>query len=101
MEGGQIGAFAAQFAVMLSLSIGWLIICRVLRGLRMKIHVTFAYLVAAAIALAACLLSGPTWFGAAASLLVMLLLYLRWKRSLKMQSLDANTIIGFDTHVIR
>jgi uncharacterized membrane protein YciS (DUF1049 family) len=103
MEGSQVWAFAAQFVVTLSLSIGWLIICRMLRSVRVRIRVTLAYLVAAAVALLACLLfsGGPTLSGFVASLLVMALLYLRGKRSLTKQSLDADTIIDFDTHMIR
>ena len=103
MEGGQIGAYAAQFVVTLSLPIGWLIICRVLRSLRMKIGITLAYQVAAVLALLACLLAadGPTWSGFITSLLVMALLYPRWKRSLIKQSLETGTIIGFDIPVVR
>lgn len=98
MEVGQIWAFGAQLVITLSLSVGWLIICRMLRSIRVKIRVTFAYLVAAALALLTCLLyaGGPTWTGIIASLLVMTFLYLRWKRSLTMQSLDTDTIIGFE-----
>ncbi|OGB27751.1 MAG: hypothetical protein A3I66_07790 [Burkholderiales bacterium RIFCSPLOWO2_02_FULL_57_36] len=98
MEGSQLWAFAAQFVVTLSLSIGWLIICRILRSMRVGIRVTLAYSIAGALALLGGLFSpdGPTLSGFVASLLVMAILYLRWKRSLKMQSLDARTIIGFE-----
>jgi uncharacterized membrane protein YciS (DUF1049 family) len=98
MEDGQLWAFAAQFVVTLSISVGWLIIARALRSLRLKIGVTFAYLVAAALALLACMLPSdvPTWSGLVASSLVMTLMYLRWKRSLKMQSLETGTIVGFE-----
>ncbi len=103
MEIDQIGAYAIQFVVTLSLSIGWLIICRLLRSVRVRIAVTPAYQVAAAIALLGPLISGggPTWPGLITSLLVMALLYLGWKRSLTKQCMDTDTIIGFDTPVIR
>lgn len=103
MDIDQIGAYAVQFVVTLSLSIGWLIICRLLRGVRVRIGLTPAYQVAAAIALLGALTfdGDPAWPGLIASLLVMALLYLRWKRSLTKQSLDTGTIIGFDTHMIR
>jgi hypothetical protein len=98
MEDGQLWAFAVQFIVTLSLSIGWLFICRMLRNFRVKIGVTFAYLVAAAAAVLACLLpsDAPTWSGLLASLLVLSLLYLRWKRALKKQCLEGGTIVGFE-----
>ena len=98
MEDGLIWAFATQFIVTLSLSIGWLIICRVLRSVRIRIRVTLAYLVAAGLALLGPLLfsSGPALSGYVASLLVMVLLYSLWKHSLKKQSLDTGTIVGFE-----
>jgi hypothetical protein len=98
MDDGQLWTFAVQFVVTLSISMGWLVVSRVLRSLRVKIGVTFAYLVAAALALLACTLpsDAPTWSGLIASSLVMTLLYLRWKRSLKKQSLDTGTIVGFE-----
>lgn len=98
MEVGQIWAFAIQFAVTLSLSIGWLIICRILRSIRLRIGVTLAYFGAGTIASLCFILSpdGPTLSGAIASLLVMALLYFRWKRTLKKQCLNAGTIIGFE-----
>ena len=98
MEVGQIWAFGVQLAVTLALSVGWLLFCRILRSIRVRIRVTFAYLLAAAVALLACVLyaGGPTWSGSVASLLVMTFLYVRWKRLLTMQSLEADTIIGFE-----
>lgn len=98
MEVGQIWAFGIQLVVTLSLSIGWLVFCRILRSVRVRIGVTLAYLIAAAAALLTCILyiGGPTWYGLVASLLVMAFLYLRWRRSLIMQSLHAGTIIGFE-----
>lgn len=98
MEVGQIWAFGMQLAITLLLSVGWLVFCRMLRSIRVRIGVTLAYLIAAATALLTCILynGGPTWHGFVASLLVMAFLYLRWKRSLTMQSLHAGTIIGFE-----
>ena len=98
MEVGQIWAFGVQLAITLSLSVGWLVFCRILRSLRLTIRVTLAYLIAAAAALLTWVLyaDGPTWSGLVASLLVMAFLYLRWKRSLTMQSLNTGTIIGFE-----
>ena len=98
MEVGQIWAFGIQLAVTLSLSVGWLVVCRMLRNIHVRIGVTPAYLIAAATALLTCILynGGPTWYGFVASLLVMAFLYLRWRRSLKMQCLHAGTIIGFE-----
>jgi hypothetical protein len=98
MEDAQLGAFAAQFIAALSLSIGWLIICRILRSVRIRIRITLAYLIAAGFALLgpALTASGPALSGFAASMLVLALLYSRWKLSLKKQSLNAGTIVGFE-----
>lgn len=98
MEVGQIWTFGIQLAVTLLLSVGWLVFCRMLRSIRVKIGVTLSYLIAAAIALLGFLLatSGPTLYGFIASLVVIAILYVRWKRSLKKQCLDAGTIIGFE-----
>lgn len=98
MEVDQIWAFGAQLAITLSLSVGWLFVCRMLRNSFIRIRVTLAYLIAGAVALLTCILygDGPTWAGLVASLLVMAFLYLRWKRSLTMQSLNTGTIIGFE-----
>ena len=103
MEGSQIGAFAAQFIIALSLAIGWLIMRRVLPGLRMRIGVTMAYWIAATVALGSCFLpaGSPSLSGFVASLVVVALMYSQWKRSLKKHSLDANTIISYDANMIR
>ena len=98
MEDGLILVFAIQLVVPLSLSIGWLILCRVLRGVRIRIRVTLAYLIASGLALLGPLLfpGDPAWSGYVASLLVIALLYSLWKHSLKKQSLDTGTIVGFE-----
>jgi hypothetical protein len=102
MSAAEIGTFAWQFATTLLLCVGWLILRRVLPGLRMRIGVSFSYCIAAALALIAFLLrdGGPTLYGFAASLLVIAVLYINWRRSLKRHSMDANTIIGYDSNII-
>jgi hypothetical protein len=102
MSAAEIGTFAWQFATTLLLCVGWLILRKALPGLRMRIGVSFSYCIAAALALIAFLArdGGPTLYGFGASLLVIAVLYIRWRRSLKKHSMDANTIIGYDSNVI-
>src|SRR4051794_13307732 len=102
MSAVEIGTFAWQFATTLVLCVGWLIIRGALPGLRMRIGVSYSYCIAAALALIAFLVraGGPTLYGFAASLLVVAVLYISWRRSLKKHSMDANTIIGYDSNVI-
>jgi hypothetical protein len=79
-----------------------LIIRWALPGLRMRIGVSYSYCIAAALALIAFLVrdGGPTLYGFVVSLVVIAILYINWKRSLKKHSMDANTIIGYDSNVI-
>jgi hypothetical protein len=96
----EIAMFAMQFGTALFFAVAWLIICKTIRNLRRKLG--FSYGGASLIALLTCLISveGPTLSALIASFLVIVILYWQWKRALKKQSFEANTIISYENHPI-
>lgn len=93
----QIGNFIGQFMLSLLLSVAWLGICRLLPVLRRRIRSTRAHGIAALIAFAACMtpVASPGLARFAAGMLVALLLFIAWRRSLRNDSLNAATIISY------
>lgn len=96
MEKAQVSMVVAQFAVALLSAAIWLMICKALPGLRRRI--SFRYGVASALALITCLLplDAPLPFRLAASILVVAVLYIRWKHALRKYSMEADTIIRYE-----
>lgn len=92
----EIGMFVAQFALALLFAAVWLMICKALPGLRRKVG--FRYGIASALALLACLppFGGPLPYRFVAGILVVALLYLRWKHALRKYSMEADTIIRYE-----
>jgi hypothetical protein len=98
----QIGNFVGQLILSLLLSTAWLCLCRLLRIMRLRIGATLVHGIAALASLAACLLPiaapGPARF--AAGILVAGLLFLGWRRSLRNDSLKADTIVTYFSDTI-
>jgi hypothetical protein len=99
MEWGQIvGVFGWQLALAILPASAWLIICRLIPGLRRRVGIS--YCVAAAFVIMSCLFSrnGFSLAGLLAEGIVCALLIVRWRRALKHRSLEINTIISYDDH---
>jgi hypothetical protein len=97
MDANQIGMLAGQFGLSLLLSMIWLGLRNILPGLRTRIGVSCSHCIALLVALAACIapvvMPGPARFIAAIP--VAAFLFLHWKRSLRNDSLKADTIICY------
>jgi len=93
-----IGMFAWQLALAMLPAIAWLTCCSTIVVLRRRVGL--AHGVAALIVLSSCPLSrnGLTAIGLAACGIALVLLYLRWRRAVKIRSLEANTIVGYSHH---
>jgi hypothetical protein len=98
MEWGQIGIFGWQLALAILPVSAWLIICRLISGLRRRVGMS--YCIAAVILLMSCLLSrhGFSLVGLLAASIVGVILIVRWRQALKQRSLEINTIISYDDH---
>jgi len=89
------GIFGWQLALAILPASAWLIICRLIPGLRRGVGVS--YCVAAVLVVLSCLLSrfGLTLCGLAAGAIAAVGLGIRWRRALMQRSLEINTIINY------
>jgi hypothetical protein len=97
MEWGQVGLLGWQFGLAILPASAWLIICRLIPVLRLRVG--FSYCIAVAIVLASCLITFTRYGSASIGLLAAgasgVILFVRWRRALKQRSLDVNTIISY------
>jgi len=95
MEWGQIGVFCWQFALAILPASAWLIICRLISGMRRRVGIS--YCIAAILVFMSCLLSrsGFALTGILAAGVAGVILFIWWRRALKQRSLDINTIISY------
>ena len=89
------GIFGWQLALTILPASAWLIICRLIPGLRRGVGIS--YCVAAVLVVLSCLLSrfGLTLCGLAAGAIAAVGLGIRWRRALMQRSLEINTIINY------
>jgi len=90
-----VGLFGWQLALAILPAWAWLIVCRLIPGLRRRVGIS--YCIAAVLILMACLFtrSGLTPIGLAASAIAGIILGVRWRRALKQRSMEINTIISY------
>lgn len=93
----EAGVFAWQLAFALLPACAWLTMCKQVARLRGKVGL--CYCIAAVLVLLSCLFGryGLTLAGLPAGILAEIFLYVRWKKALKNRSLQANTIISFQS----
>jgi hypothetical protein len=99
MEWGQIGVFTWQLALAILPASAWLIICRLIPGLRRR-RVGTSYCIAAVIVIMSCVFSrhGFSLAGLLAASFACVLLSVLWRKALKHRSMEINTIISYDDH---
>ncbi len=93
-----IGLFAWQFALAILPSSAWLVVCRLIPRLRRRVGIS--YCIAAVLIVMSCLLThaGLTPMGLLAGGVAGAILGVRWRRALKLRSLEVNTIISYHDH---
>lgn len=96
MEIAKITIIFAQFGVGLLVAAVWLLICKLIRGLRRR--PALSYGIASILAWIGCLTfpKGPSLSGLMMGLVIAIILYRQQKRALKLQSMEVNTIISFE-----
>jgi len=100
MDLTQAGIFAWQLALGLLPTWAWLIFCRLIP--RVRIRVGFTFLIAAIWVVFSCLISrnGLTVPGGLACIFAEVVLFWRWKRALRNRSLEVSTIMNYQNHDI-
>jgi hypothetical protein len=95
MSAAHFDIFVGQFIWALVIANVCLLICNVVPRLRRKKGTSYS--IASAFALGTCLIpfEGSFLSGFVASILAVAILYMQFKRALKQQSMEANTIISY------
>jgi hypothetical protein len=91
-----VGLLCWQLALAILPASAWLIVCRLIPGLRRRVGVS--YCVAAGLIAMSCIFTrnGFTFIGLLAVVIASVILCVRWRQALKHRSLEVNTIISYE-----